>query len=245
MSIRIASCEDNKSIRETIVSYFEKIKQEKDLNFSVDFFVNGENLIYQTKRDYDIIVLDIEMGESNLNGMQIAQRIREYDDEVTIIFLTKEKKYLKEGYKVRAYRYLIKPVSYEEFKDAVCDGIKYVHKRRDRYLDVTGYSKYNKILIDDIYYIETHKRKTMIHTSKGDIECSYSITELTEKLENKKFYRCYNSYLINLEYVDYYDSHIVRIQGVEIPLSRNKIEGLRDRMYQIRNRYDLIIEGEN
>ena len=232
MAIKIASCEDNPAIRETLSSFFDQMQQEEGLNISVDFFENGEQLLSKKKADYDIYVLDIHMGDDNLDGMTLAQSIRKYDERALIVFLTSLTRYLKEGYKVKAYRYLTKPVSYNEFKHEMCSAIKDIRKNESEYISLVGHSKYNKVILSDIFYIETDGRKSLIHTHNGDILCSYSISTLSHMLKEKNFYRCHNSYLINLEHVEHIDNRVVCVNGVEILVSRNKMKGLREKLAQ-------------
>lgn len=227
--VRIASCEDNPAIRDSLKNSFEQLVKEENLDLSVDFFVNGEQLLGAQKPDYDIYILDINMGPCNLNGMELARTIRDFDEQALIIFLTTEKKYIKEGYQVRAYRYLTKPIAYLELKFHIISAVSDIERQRDNYIDLTGkYSKYNKIKIDDIYYIETSGRKTLVHTRKGDIECLDPISILTEKLENKGFFRCNNSYLINLSYVKKVDCRTVEIEDQQLLVTRSKVKPLRD-----------------
>ncbi len=229
LTIRIASCEDNPTIRHSLSSFVEKIKEEEpDLMLEVDFFVNGEELLGRRKTDYDIYILDIHMGDENINGMTLAQSIRKYDDRALIIFLTSLTRYLKEGYKVKAYRYLTKPVSYEEFKHEIMSAIKDVRKNENNYLNLIGYSKFNRIALDDIYYAETDGRKSIIHTKSGDVSCNHSLATLTEMLREKNFYRCHTSYLINISYVESFDNKIVVVHGTEILVSRSKLRGLKE-----------------
>ncbi len=51
-----------------------------------------------------------------LNGMDTARKIREVDNEMEIIFVTSLIDYVQEGYEVRAYRYLLKPIELKELK---------------------------------------------------------------------------------------------------------------------------------
>ena len=229
MAIKIASCEDNPAIRDSLALFFEQIrKEDPNLSVTVDFFVNGEQLLGKRKTDYDIYILDIHMGDENINGMTLAQSIRKYDDHALIIFLTSLTRYLKEGYKVKAYRYLTKPVSYEEFKHEILSAIRDIRKNSDNYLNLVGHSKFNRICLEDIYYIETDGRKSLIHAKSGEIPCTYSLSTLTEMLREKNFYRCHTSYLVNIQYVESFDTKVAVVHGTEILVSRNKLRGLKE-----------------
>lgn len=230
MAIHVASCEDNAAIQDTLSNFFNKIKEEENIELSVDFFSSGEELLSKKKSNYDIYVLDINMGDNNLDGMTLAKALREYDDMALIIFLTSLTRYLKDGYKVRAYRYLTKPICYEEFKHEMCCAVKDLRKYEERFINIIGPTQYNKLLLDDIYYIETHGRKTLVHTRDNDLLCAYSIGTMTSMLQDRNFYRCHNSYLINLNHVEYFDNRIVRVHGIDILISRNKLNGLKEQV---------------
>ncbi|MDQ9831229.1 response regulator, partial [Acinetobacter baumannii] len=65
-------------------------------------------------KDTDIFILDIKMYE--VSGMDLAKIIRKENEISEIIFVTSLVAYVQEGYTVRAYRYLLKPINYEELK---------------------------------------------------------------------------------------------------------------------------------
>lgn len=239
MEIKIASCEDNQIVRKMLTSFFNNMKEIDKFNINVDFFINAEQLLISQKNDYDIYVLDIDLGEKNMNGMQLAHDIRQYDNKAIIIFLTSVVKYLKEGYKVKAFRYLTKPITYKEFRDAIHDAIDDIEINEKRFvsLDIT-HNRYHKVKLCDIYYIETNGRKTVVHTKHGNIDCNESISSLTKKLEDRNFYRCHNSYLINLIHVDNFDGSDIKIKNQNIIVSRNKIKNLENnlkRFYKVSN----------
>lgn len=225
----MASCEDNLAIRDSLTDIFAKIKAESSINLKVDFFINGEELLNVQDPDYDVYLLDMNMGEDHLNGMELAYKIREFDEKAIIMFLTSEKKYIQEGYKVRAYRYLTKPVSYAEFKTHFCCAVNDIERKNKRYINVGGkYTKYNKISLDDVYYIETNGRKTIIHTVDGDMDCMDSISSLTAKLKDRNFYRCHNSFLVNLDFVEEIDGRYAKVRGKYLTISRNKVKDFEE-----------------
>ena len=61
---------------------------------------------------------------NKLNGMDTARKIRTLDNKAQIIFITSLIEYALEGYEVRAYRYLIKSVKYEDLKENIINCIK-------------------------------------------------------------------------------------------------------------------------
>ncbi len=122
--IKIAICEDEKDQQELLKAYIEQIFKGLSVKYSLDVFNSGEELLENYPKDIDIVLLDIQLGE--INGMDTARKIRLLDNKVEIIFITSLIEYALEGYEVRAYRYLIKPVKYYDLKEYIINCIKEV-----------------------------------------------------------------------------------------------------------------------
>lgn len=79
-----------------------------------DTFTSAENFLfhYAEESDYDILLLDIEMGD--MDGVTMAKQLRKNNDIVQIVFITGYSDYISEGYEVAALHYLMKPVKEEK-----------------------------------------------------------------------------------------------------------------------------------
>ena len=122
--IYLAICDDEKYYREQleylITTYINEHQLTKKVQ--VELFSSGKELCEEPSeiKKYDILFLDISMDE--LNGLETAYKIREYRDDSFIIFVTSFVNYALEGYKVEAFRYIMKDTigaSIEECLDAV------------------------------------------------------------------------------------------------------------------------------
>ena len=67
--------------------------------------------------DYDAIFLDMEMGK--LGGIETANKIRETDKYVIIVFVTSHTKYMKECFQCEPFRFLIKPINTDEINKVI------------------------------------------------------------------------------------------------------------------------------
>ena len=97
--IKIAVAEDEQSCIDTVQQFLSDFSKEKGILFDVHVFRNGEQLVFNYQADYDIILLDIEMP--GMDGMTAAEKIRETDKDVIIIFITNMAQYADQGYRVR------------------------------------------------------------------------------------------------------------------------------------------------
>ena len=99
-------------------------------NYEVLEFVSGEDLLSNYPNNIDLLFLDIQMN--GLNGMDVARRIREFDNNVEIIFTTSVLDYVCEGYEVNAYRYMLKPIEYNIFKNNMGKCIENIIKKKTK-----------------------------------------------------------------------------------------------------------------
>ena len=102
--LKIAVCDDKEKWQNNVVRLLNKI----DSRHKVEAFVNGTDLL-NSKTRFDIIYLDIQMPE--INGIEVARKIRQRDKDVILIFLTNyfAPENIAEGYTVDAHGFLKKP----------------------------------------------------------------------------------------------------------------------------------------
>lgn len=94
-----------------------------------------------------------------------------------------------------------------------------------KHITVKSNRVYRIIPITDIIYIESVGRKVKIYTTHDIVESYQKISALEEML-NETFYRCHRCYIVNIQYIEGYNTKYVKLKnrnGTEIPLSREKI----------------------
>ncbi len=114
MSFNIAICDDSGADREYIAGLVDGWAAESGSDVKASLFSSAESFMfgYAEKNDYDILLLDIEMGETD--GVTMAKKLRKTNTTVQIIFVTGYSDYIAEGYEVAALHYLMKPVNKEK-----------------------------------------------------------------------------------------------------------------------------------
>lgn len=155
--VKIAVCEDEKETQLLIEDYLENILKNISIEYEIQKYISGEELLESNLKDIDILLLDIKMEK--LNGMDTARKIREVDNEMEIIFITSLIDYVQEGYEARAYRYLLKPIEFEELKKHVLACIKDIEINKASYITIKNKSNTYKIYLNQIKYIEVQKKR--------------------------------------------------------------------------------------
>lgn len=229
--IKIVICEDNFSCREKLKENLEIILNKLTNQFEIIVFNCGEDLIDNYPEGVDIFLLDIQMKK--LTGMEVAKKIREKDKSCEIIFVTGVIDYVQNGYEVRAYRYLLKPIKLEDLKKHIISCIKQTYERRENYLIIKNQGMIKKIKINEILFLEVINRDILIHTEDQTYTTKTSMKNLEKELSKFNFFRCHNSFLINLKYIDCIQKNTVLIDNEEIPISRQKADEFKNKFLTV------------
>lgn len=221
MRVRIAVCEDEKDAAEVLRSYIDTLCTALGEEAEIFFFNSGEKLLENYPEKLDILLLDIKMGE--MDGIETAKRIREQKKEVCIIFITSMAQYAIEGYRVRAFSFLTKPVQYEDFRIEVTAAIKKLKETRGKELLIREGQKVYRVKTASIYYIEVQNHKVIMHLKDRRLSFSGKLSSLEEELKGWGFGRCHVAFLVSFKYVISVSAESLTLQnGEQIPVSRNR-----------------------
>lgn len=220
--MKIAICDDNLTIRKELFQLIQKQLLEVDI---VEY-QSGEELI-NTKESFDIYFLDIKMGK--ISGMDIAKHIRKQEEisrqKSIIIFVTGYQEYMEAAFDVNAFHYLIKPIDVEKFSKVFSRAWKKVfvfEEQSKQYIIVKSSGTQQKILLKNIYYIESSNKKVIFHTTNGTLEVYKKMKELENTLGNT-FYRCHRCYFVNMEKISSYSTDNIQLtNGENLLLARKK-----------------------
>ncbi|KNF07928.1 two-component signal transduction response regulator, LytTR family [Gottschalkia purinilytica] len=223
--LRVAVCEDELIHRTILEEYLHTIFEEFTNQYEILGFSSGEQLLENYLEGLDILLLDIQMNK--LTGMDVARKVREFDNKVEIIFITSLIDYVQEGYEVRAYRYLLKPIKYEDLKKHIVSCIDKLIKSNENFMIIQGKSEVHKVSIDTITYIEVIKKDMIIHTTEQSYNTKMSLYKMEKELAPYDFFRCHKSYLVNMKQIQCLKQNVAIVNDEEIPVSRYRIKNLK------------------
>lgn len=225
MHYKIAVCEDSAADQ----SYIQRLVQHwaADMEHTVQtvLFDSAESFLfhYAAHKDYDILLLDIEMG--SMDGVALAKQLRQNDAVIQIIFITGYPDFIAEGYEVGAVHYLLKPVSGEKLAGALGKAADNLHKTA-RTVIFTVEKEEMRIALSDILYVEAFAHTCRIHASNGQLEVRKSISEI-EKILGEGFARIHRSYLAGISYIRSVSRTAVTLDnGEKLPLSRSHYQSV-------------------
>lgn len=224
MKYRIAICDDEQNQIEYITSIVTSWSNHKGHSCEIRTFASAEAFLFEYEEDkaYDILLLDVEM--KNMNGIELAKRIRKDNNRAEIIFVTSHFEFVGEGYEVDALHYLIKPISVEKLTQVLTKAAEKLSVEPPSVV-ISCEGETVKLYESDILYVESFLHYIVIHTKDNE----YKIKENISVFENKVsdvFYRIHRSYLVSLKYITRISRTSVNIGNTELPLSRGKYDNI-------------------
>lgn len=219
----LAVCDDMPTECADIAKQIEGVLTQFQTEFRIKQFFDGQELLH-SRENFDIIFLDIKMPQ--INGMDLARKIREEEKRSLIVFITAAREYVFQAFEVEAFQYLVKPIRKEKLRKVLEKAIKRIGADGDRdFLIIMAARQTRKIFLKDIYYIESIGRLVKIHCAEETLEAYEQIGALEDKLSDKAFFRCHKCFLVNLDYVDaFHKTEISLENGEKIMLAKRRYE---------------------
>ena len=219
--MKVAIIEDNQEVLDYYLKYINRYQKEEKVKIELFTYENGADLLKDYNKDFHVIFLDI--GLPIMNGLEVANKIREVDESVLIVFVTNLPQYAIEGYKVNALDFLLKPVTYSDFQIEMKKIERNLKLKKKNYLVLNLKGIVHKIPFSSIIYVEIIHHDIVVHTDSNDYKFRGSLKSIEENLDMQLFSRCNNCYLVNLNYVESIDKNIVILtNNKELLISRNR-----------------------
>ncbi|GAA0077063.1 LytTR family DNA-binding domain-containing protein [Clostridium sp. CTA-5] len=239
--LKVFVCEDNKEQRERLSKIIENIILIENYDIELGLVTSDPNELINYIANNDLsglYFLDIDL-KAEINGIQLATKIRKYDPRGFIVFVTThaEMSYLTFIYKVEAMDYIIKD-NYNNISERIHQCIEDAHTKYSakstelqKIFSIKSEDKIVNIEYSKILFFETSPKihKVIVHATDRQIEFYAKMKEIEEKLDDR-FYRCHKSFIVNKENIREIDLNnrcIYMINGEQCLISTRLMKGLK------------------
>ncbi len=194
--ISIAICEDDVKQQQVLEALLNEIGLKESLNLHK--FNSGEDLIksYESGNKYSIVLLDMQLN--NMDGIQTAKIIKQFDKNCLFIIITSIMEYAVEGYSIDAYEFILKPVNKDKFNTVIKNAIKELQSRMNKTYLVKTRERMATIRLSEIRYIESNKNGVIIHTNEQTYNDKDNISSVEKRLKQDGFIRISRYYIVNI-----------------------------------------------
>lgn len=224
MAYRIAIVDDSQPDREYVQGIVSSWAQTRQLSIRTEWFSSAESFLfrYAEDKDWDILLLDIEMGA--MDGVTMAKRVRRCNETVQIVFLTGYSDYIAEGYEVAALHYLMKPVKQEKLL-SVLDRALEKRKQEDRCLNLILSGELMRLPLYEIRYLDVRQNYVTVH-AKQEVTVKRTLGDFEKELDGR-FRRVGRGMIVNLKYIQRVTKTEIHLaDGTILPLPRGAYEPL-------------------
>lgn len=229
--MQIAICDDNIKILDFLE---QEIMAQFHNHFSISRYEDTGKLLddwQNSNKHADIIIMDIKF--QTRNGVDVARYLQEkYGSHIKIIFITGYPEHASEIFRAQPTFLLMKPISRDLLHEALVKAETLIEEENQNaiYISFRGCTK--KIMVSDIYYVESERKKVIINYINGQIETIQKLNEIEKQLPDF-FLRVHQSFLINLNFIESVSSSEVQmINGAILPISRSKSKYAHERFFE-------------
>ena len=226
--IRIGIVDDEKQERDQLKQALARFGAENGTELNVQEFDCAAVYLAAQDRDFDILNLDIDMPQ--MSGMELAEKIRETDQDVILIFCTNLQQFALNGYSVGALGFIVKPIQWYSIHMYLTRALKVLQKRAGQktappHIVVKDGTVTRLLDAAEIAYVEVRQHDLLYNLCGGDgkteiIKNRGSMQEIAAQLTPYGFVRCSASYLVNLRCITAVSRMNVYIGGAALPIGR-------------------------
>ncbi|MEN0048227.1 MAG: response regulator transcription factor [Bacteroidota bacterium] len=207
--------EDEPLALERTKNYVEQIPF---LHLSATFDNAIKGLAHLVSNEVNILFLDINMDE--LTGVELLESAKINSQ---VIITTAYQEYALKGYELNVTDYLLKPFSFQRFLQAVEKARENLERfspsSTSDFIFVKTENRLEKVMLQDILYIEGMRDYRRIHTKDKRIMTLQTFSELEQILPSNLICRVHKSYMVALAKIDSIERSRIRIAEQLIPIS--------------------------
>lgn len=221
-AVRIAICDTNDLHAREINHILQNILFDQ-CNYSMEVFSSFDAICGSLEREefhYDLLFLEVDLDRGS--GLDVAGLLRRAENPVEIIFLTANRQCILEGYKYRAFDYLLKPTSVSHLSETLQRFLHFRYGDGGTFRFKIGKDTH-QLKLKDILCFSSCGRMITVHTETQEYTFYGKLDELLEELPHKHFIRPHQSYVINMDFVRSYTKEtITLLGGAIVPISRSR-----------------------
>lgn len=230
----VSICDDSKYDIDKIKNALGMFSKRKHVELSISEFSNPEMLMYEIEdgKIADIFILDVEMP--NMDGFELADKIREHTETSIIIFLTSHDEMASMGYKSKALRYVIKLNLERDIEEALDSAIAEISNVNDKTITLHHCNDYWRIAYKDIICVTRISRQLVITTRLlGDITDNRGIKEFFDMLSDNRFLFVDRSCFVNIDYISQIKGYSLKLtDGQILPISRRSLQNVKQTLLE-------------
>lgn len=218
IKLKAAICDDERHIHDAVQELMNCYTKERGILLEMYHIYSAQELL-SFEEEINFLLLDIDMPD--MDGIEAARILNARGIDYKIVMLTSKAERFKDAFKIGAFRFVTKPISREEFFEAV-------DEVRERMVGMGKIQAYRdgilyEIIQRDILYLMADGNTVRIYTESEEYRSEIPLREWMEKLDNYMFFACHRSYIVNLGKIANIGKDTADlVNGEKVPIARRK-----------------------
>lgn len=234
--MNIIICDDCESDALAAKEVIKQTVHELHIKAEFDIYSNAaevERKLLVKKEPSDVLILDIDMPE--ISGLELAERLRATDSKLIIIFLSAHEEFVFKAIEFQPFRYIRKMCLETEMPLAIRSAVRVIEANRDKQIVLNTDDGEMKVMISEIMYYETEKRKIAVHLKNGNnLLANKKIAEMQDLINKDSFIMIHRSCVVNADYVKNILNGIIVLDNDEkLIVSRPRCKTVKQQLLQV------------
>lgn len=232
--MKIAICDDEIEYVNDIEQHLKQYFTEHGLSLNLFKYNNGIELL-NSQNSFDIAFLDIEMPD--INGIELGKKLQSTNPDLVLIYITAYNHYLDDALDLGITRFFDKPIDSKRFYKGLDKAIEKLDQTEVQIHLKDSDNGITSVKINDIIMVEIEKRKTKIVTKDKIYYSKSDIKFWRENLNKSYFESPHNSFIINTNYITYYQKdYVILYDKYNIPIAYSK-------RAEFKKKFMMLMEG--
>ena len=216
--ITCAMCDDELPFAEQLRSLVMAYAKKKRVELQAETFASAEELLEEIENGagFEILFLDIEMRK--MDGIELGKKLRERSYQTLIIYVSGYDQYMRQLFEAEPFRFLSKPLKQEELENVLDKAFERISRFHRELFTIRFGKNVVNLLCRDIVYLESNKRKVIVHTVRGEYEY---------------YHKLHKAYLVNMEHVEAFQYEKLALRdGTILSISEAHRANVRSRFWE-------------
>lgn len=223
-------CIENPTFLRDLFSCLQQYRNMNNTQINMKLYKDADSILklidYQ---GFDLVFLDIRMLSERDYAITRKLKKTESNTDTAVIFISNflTPSVVEKGKYLGNVIFLTEPINFEKIELLINEFLKLKLIKDKKSLLVKNNRGLFKIRLSDILYLERHNKSIIIHTKTEEIISLKTLKDYEDHLQKSEFFRCHNSYIVNLEYiVNIKSNHLSMLNEHILPISRHRRKAL-------------------
>ncbi len=231
--IQVGICDDEPAMLHNMEAFTHNCFSQNRIFATIQTFSSGLNLIYELQdgTHFDLLLLDIEMPQ--IDGMQLASKVKKLLPQVLIIFITSHIEYALDAYELSIFRYIPKANMDTKLTHALLDAAQFIQIQISKSYIIQNQNRLERIPYKNLLFISHEGKNSLLITNlpTSSFKVRKTLQQIHEELDTNEFIFIDRGCIVNLSHIlSIKNNECILKDGTHLVVSQARMQDLKEHM---------------